>query len=620
MKNIWIFHLVLMLIAIFLVVVITISIDKTYSRTFEDLKILATEKASQKILSSSLSCESNLINYIEKGGTDFLNIFKEGVIYNGKNYSGKNENIVIAKNITRKFGLYRNKNKNEFTTYLYKNNNLYSICVYSNGKNIYFLIDSSEKIIRPINSENKSIKLFITDLPIHEDAMEIAQVDGKKIYIDYDKKGRFNTYDIASYAAIVFVAFFILAIIITFIGQKKRIELRKLLLQEPYTKKEKMKKIKTSIFSGSLYEMYETLKELTSELKNKNQELENVNEITERKKEIIEKLFVTEPEKYFNLSYPAFFDEMLKFILKILLHGERGSVVMADKENKGYKFIAMKGYNINTYRNIVLKKDQLFINFESASNNPVVVKNPTMTTNGEDPVQIQLNSYGKLWTLKETLAAPVKIGEKIMAIIYIDIFNEDSHFTKGDIELMQYFVAYIGTFLRNKMYYDKIMELSNTDELTKIHNRRYFEKIVSNEILRAQRYKYKDGILYFDLNDFKEINDTYGHKIGDEALKTFTQYIKKHLRNSDTFARFGGDEFIALLPFVEKNELVKKIEQLRSNPIYIESKNKKIRIEYAVGYAIIPDDGVTVDEILIKADMQMYDDKLRLKQGKKDLS
>jgi diguanylate cyclase (GGDEF)-like protein len=173
------------------------------------------------------------------------------------------------------------------------------------------------------------------------------------------------------------------------------------------------------------------------------------------------------------------------------------------------------------------------------------------------------------------------------------------------------------------MYYDKIIELSNTDELTKIHNRRYFEKIISNEISRARRYKYKDGILYFDLNDFKEINDTYGHKAGDEALKTFTQYIKKHLRNSDTFARFGGDEFIALLPFMEKSELLKKIEQLRSTSIYIDNivdiknKNKKLKIEYAVGYAIIPDDGDSVDEITIKADMKMYEDKLQSKSRSK---
>jgi diguanylate cyclase (GGDEF)-like protein len=273
----------------------------------------------------------------------------------------------------------------------------------------------------------------------------------------------------------------------------------------------------------------------------------------------------------------------------------------------------MNGYNINTYRNIRLKKDQLFINFDSNNTSPIVIKNPMMTVDDSDPIQIELNSYGKLWTLRETLAAPIKIGENISAIIYIDIFNDDVHFSNGDIELMQYFVAYIGTFLRNKMYYDKIIELSNTDELTKIHNRRYFEKIISNEILRTQRYKYKDGILYFDLNDFKDINDTYGHKIGDEALKRFTQHIKKHLRNSDTFARFGGDEFIALLPFVEKTELVKKIKQLKSQSIYVKTDNKKIEIKYAVGYAIIPDDGDTVDEVIIKADMQMYEDKLHSK-------
>ncbi len=614
MKNIWIFHLVLMLIVILLVATVTIIIDKSHSQTFEDLKANVMEKAAQKILASSLSNESNLVDYVKRDGKNFLNIFSEGVIYNGNKYLGKSNIVSIAKKIASKFGLYENNKKNEFTTYSYQNNKLYSVAVYKKNDKVYFLISDTNKITNSLNSKNESIQVFITDSPRHEDAMKITQIDGKKFFIDYKNKEYSKVSNIINIVAAIFIIFFSIAVILTFIGQKKRNELKKFLVPDSDIEINNIKKMKISKFSGSLYEIYETLKKLTLELRAKNQELENINEITQRKKEIIEKLFVSDPEKYFNLSYPEFFDEMLKFILKILPHGERGSVVIPVKDGKGYGFIAMNGYNINIYRNIVLKKNQLFINFENSDNTPIVIKNPIMTVDDSDPIQIELNSYGKLWTLKETLAAPIKIGESISAIIYIDIFNDDARFSKGDIELMQYFVAYIGTFLRNKMYYDKIIELSNTDELTKIHNRRYFERIISDEILRAKRYKYKDGVLYFDLNNFKEINDTYGHKVGDEALKAFAQYIKKHLRNSDTFARFGGDEFIALLPFVEKTELIRKIKLLRSNPIHVKTNNGKIEIKYAVGYALIPDDGESVDEIMIKADMQMYEDKLHSKK------
>jgi diguanylate cyclase (GGDEF)-like protein len=95
---------------------------------------------------------------------------------------------------------------------------------------------------------------------------------------------------------------------------------------------------------------------------------------------------------------------------------------------------------------------------------------------------------------------------------------------------------------------EELVELANIDALTSIANRRKFDEVLQYEMGRDKRYHNKLSLIFCDLDHFKHVNDTHGHKIGDEILKEFTQLISANIRNTDIFARWGGEEFVLLLP------------------------------------------------------------------------
>ena len=112
---------------------------------------------------------------------------------------------------------------------------------------------------------------------------------------------------------------------------------------------------------------------------------------------------------------------------------------------------------------------------------------------------------------------------------------------------------------QNKIY----EETAFTDSLCGIFNRRKFDNLITLEINRSKRYNTNFSIIMFDLDKFKIINDSFGHETGDLVLKKTAEVVQKNIRNSDIFARWGGDEFIILVPGTTSNEAVILAEKLR---------------------------------------------------------
>lgn len=163
----------------------------------------------------------------------------------------------------------------------------------------------------------------------------------------------------------------------------------------------------------------------------------------------------------------------------------------------------------------------------------------------------------------------------------------------------------------------KIYKMAFFDELTGLSNRGHFHEQLKTQVLLAERANKKLAVVFIDLDDFKGVNDSYGHEVGDNYLRIFAGYIKSAVRASDVTARLGGDEFCIVLHGVQDKEEVARITEicLKFTKQTVEIGNHRIQPKLSVGISIYPEDGSDADELLKTADMAMYSVKQNGKHG-----
>lgn len=156
---------------------------------------------------------------------------------------------------------------------------------------------------------------------------------------------------------------------------------------------------------------------------------------------------------------------------------------------------------------------------------------------------------------------------------------------------------------------ERINKLVYTDNLTKAYNRRKFYQVIDKEISRYERYHVPFSIVIFDIDDFKKINDQYGHLAGDHILKSVSNIINKHIRNNDWLFRWGGDEFVVLFSNVEY-EISREISDKLQKYISTYSFYKDINVTISCGVASYKSN---IDDLLYEADQKMYKNKQKNK-------
>lgn len=154
-------------------------------------------------------------------------------------------------------------------------------------------------------------------------------------------------------------------------------------------------------------------------------------------------------------------------------------------------------------------------------------------------------------------------------------------------------------------WYDKAKFLSFHDPLTGVYNRRYALKVFEKKFQSAMKRDEKVGILNIDVNNFKLINDTFGHAYGDFVLKEISQLIKKSVGKDDVLARWGGDEFLVLFVNRDKESAKQLIERIHET-IEASVRENKIDITLSIGISLYPDDTNSLLELIALADERMY--------------
>jgi diguanylate cyclase (GGDEF)-like protein len=161
------------------------------------------------------------------------------------------------------------------------------------------------------------------------------------------------------------------------------------------------------------------------------------------------------------------------------------------------------------------------------------------------------------------------------------------------------------------MLFQETQRLSMTDPLTGLHNMRHFYGLLESEVARTRRYYLPFSLILFDIDNFKAVNDSFGHQAGDEVLISVSKILVNTSREADTVARYGGEEFITLLPNTPKDEAYKlgmRIKDEVERHEYLGSESVKITL--SGGVASCPDDANDAKSLLYAADMAMYDAKM----------
>jgi diguanylate cyclase (GGDEF)-like protein len=196
--------------------------------------------------------------------------------------------------------------------------------------------------------------------------------------------------------------------------------------------------------------------------------------------------------------------------------------------------------------------------------------------------------------------------------------TQEKHRTISEMkEIATKFVEYLSLSIANIKLRESLTTQSFKDPLTGLFNRRYMEEALVRELSRAERSRTKLNIVMMDIDHFKQFNDTFGHEAGDELLVKLAEFFKVKIRQTDVFCRFGGEEFILILPESTADGTFKRLDQLREEikSLSIYFRNKQLpAIALSMGIATYPDHGINSNDLIQIADKALY----RAKQEGRD--
>jgi diguanylate cyclase (GGDEF)-like protein len=200
----------------------------------------------------------------------------------------------------------------------------------------------------------------------------------------------------------------------------------------------------------------------------------------------------------------------------------------------------------------------------------------------------------------------IRRGENVGVIELIN--KETGAFTQDDQELIKMMIDPLVVAIRTADLFENGELLTITDDLTKLYNYRYLMKYLESDVKRCLRYKKKVSLLFIDVDGFKQINDTFGHLAGSQALAEMGQVFKRIVRETDVVGRYGGDEFVIVLPETPLNGAMIIAERIRKKVEECEfvAQNLSIRLTVSLGVANCPKHTLTAEGLIKKADAAMY--------------
>ena len=211
---------------------------------------------------------------------------------------------------------------------------------------------------------------------------------------------------------------------------------------------------------------------------------------------------------------------------------------------------------------------------------------------------------------KFVVAIPLICGDRILGVL--EGMRDHGSFKRSEVELLDSLSLPLASALANAVRIAEAERLSQTDDLTKLHNARYMRQFLLNEIRRARRYGTRVAALFLDLDDFKKVNDRHGHLVGSHVLMEVAAVILLSVRDTDAVARYGGDEFVIVLPDTGTELAGAVAERIRgkiNKYKFTGGKRLELSLTASFGVATFPLHASSPQQLIACADTAMYEAK-----------
>ena len=212
------------------------------------------------------------------------------------------------------------------------------------------------------------------------------------------------------------------------------------------------------------------------------------------------------------------------------------------------------------------------------------------------------------WQTRSLICMPLRSKHRVLGVIQLLNVNVQA-LSEQEVFFLQALCDYAAISIENAQSVEKIQELTITDDCTGLFNARHLYKTLETEVYRSARFGYQFSVIFLDLDYFKQVNDTHGHLVGSRLLAEIGYLIKAQLRLIDFAFRYGGDEFVVLLPQTSKEQAVvvaKRLQDSLRAGTFCSEQGLNLQVRASMGVATFPHDAQTPHDIIRQADEMMY--------------